>query len=149
MDKFLPEEFFKIHVRHFPMVTVDIVLLGDSAKFLLVKRNQNNFAWKGKWATPGGRIFRNEPIAAAAHRILLREIGISIAPKNFLVCGVHELIGRKEHGITVVCRASTTVRELKLDSTSSSAKWCDLLSVPKSLKPEYKRILEIGGLEVR
>jgi hypothetical protein len=54
LDKWLPEKFYVEHLAHFPVPTVDIVVQDPKKRFLLVKRSDNNFTWRGCWATPGG-----------------------------------------------------------------------------------------------
>jgi ADP-ribose pyrophosphatase YjhB (NUDIX family) len=83
-DKRLPEKFYREHLLHFPVVTVDLVVTDKKSRFLLVKRSQNNLSWKAEWGTPGGRIFRNERVRDAAHRVLVRETGLNTPPEKFV-----------------------------------------------------------------
>src|SRR2546428_782157 len=107
-DTRLPEKFYREHLLHFPLVTVDLVVTDENSRFLLVKRSKNNLTWRGAWATPGGRVFRNEKIRDAAQRVLKRETGLEVSGSQFQFKGVEEIITGKEHGVTVVfaCRSS-------------------------------------------
>lgn len=147
-DKLLPEGLYRKHLLHFPLLTVDLVVTDENSRFLLVKRTQENLAWKDDWATPGGRVFRNERIRDAAHRVLLRETGLRIPPREFTFRGVEEVITRKEHGVTVVFAARARQSKLSWDKTSSSARWFTKKILPKSLRPEYKAILSTGGVKL-
>lgn len=147
-DMLLPEGFYRNHLLHFPLLTVDLVVTDENSRFLLVKRSEENLAWKDDWATPGGRVFRNERIRDAAHRVLVRETGISIPPREFTFRGVEEVITSKEHGVTVVLKARARQSNLKWDKTSSSARWFTKKILPKSLRPEYKAILSTGGVKI-
>lgn len=145
-DKLLPEGFYREHLLHFPLLTVDLVVTDENSRFLLVKRSQENLAWKDDWATPGGRVFRNERIRDAAHRVLLQETGLTIPAKEFTLRGVEEIITTKEHGVTVVFAGRARQSKLSWDKTSSSARWFAKKILPKSLRPEYKAILSTGGV---
>lgn len=145
-DRQLPEKFYREHLRHLPLATVDIVVTDRRQRFLLVRRSRENLAWKDDWATPGGRIFRNEKIRDAAHRVLLRETGLSIPAEEFTLRGVEEIITTKEHGVTVVFAARARQSKLSWDKTSSSARWFTKKILPKSFRPEYKAILSTGGV---
>jgi ADP-ribose pyrophosphatase YjhB (NUDIX family) len=141
-----PEKFYREHLRHFPLATVDIVVTDRRRRFLLLKRSRENLAWKGVWATPGGRIFRNERVRDAAHRVLLRETGLQVPPEKFELRGVGEIITTKEHGVTAVFSVKVNQNNIKLDKSSSSARWFTLANAPETLTPEYATILKLGGV---
>lgn len=66
--------YSEIH-RLMPIVCVDCVV-GHEGKLLLVKRKKEPM--KGNWWFPGGRLFRNERLEQAAHRIVRSETGVDI-----------------------------------------------------------------------
>lgn len=148
-DRRLPEKFYRNHLLHFPVVTVDVVVTDERSRFLLVKRSRNNLAWKGVWGTPGGRVFRNERIRDAAHRVLLRETGLNTPPEEFSFRGVQEIITTKEHGVTVVYAAEAKQPRVSWDTSTSSARWFSAMSAPRSLPSEYGAILSTGGVDLR
>lgn len=146
-DMWLPEGFFRQHLLHLPVVTVDLVARDGQRRFLLVKRNQNNLTWRGMWATPGGRVFRNEKILDAAHRVLLRETSLNLPRSKFKFRGFHEQFAPKEHGVTMIFSAKAHQRKIKWDKTSSSARWFRVSDTPKSLRCEFRDILHKGGVK--
>ncbi len=153
IDRQLPAKFYKEHLLHFPVVTVDLVVTSSShgdRRFLLVRRSRENFAWKGVWATPGGRVFRNEKVRDATRRVLLRETGLRVASRDFIFKGYQEIITLREHGVTMVFSATTDRgQEVRWDKTSSSAKWFTKGDAPRSLRSEYRAILSTGGVTLR
>jgi|TARA_B100001971_G_C18170125_1_gene526604 colanic acid biosynthesis protein WcaH len=87
MSGFIPPKTYKIITKLTPVITCDI-LLESKGKYLLLKRK--HFPCKGFWWTPGGRVYKNEQIRDAAHRVVKEELGIKkINIKKFL--GVFEL----------------------------------------------------------
>ncbi|MDV3278472.1 MAG: NUDIX domain-containing protein [Nitrososphaerales archaeon] len=145
-DKKLPDGFYRAHLRHFPVVTVDLVVTDRESRVLLVKRSSNNLNWKGAWATPGGRVYRNETIREAASRVLAREAGIGASPQEFAFKGVGEIVTSKEHGVTIVFAINRSGGAASADETSSSVRWFEPARLPKTLKDEYRSILSKGGV---
>lgn len=66
-------EKFKESIQVLPLVSIDLCLLSGSS-ILLGKRN--NKPAKDWWFTPGGRILKGEPLAAAINRISNDELGL-------------------------------------------------------------------------
>lgn len=147
-NKWLPEAFYREHLEHFPIPTVDIVVTDARSRVLLVKRNQNNLNWKGFWATPGGRLYRNERSRLGATRVLKRETGLDVAPSRFKFCGYSEIVTPKEHGITLVFGVKTTEESVRPDATSSTVRWFNPRNLPRSLRPEYRDMIRIGGVDL-
>jgi len=143
----LPLRKYLEHLAMFPLVTIDIVVVDDTPQFLLVKRNKNNATWKGEWATPGGRVFRNENLSHAAHRILKRETGIDVPLEDLELKGVGEAITPVEHAVTIVFTARTTRQEVIVDGTSSEAAWFSQRDAPR-LRPVYAKALSLCGIEL-
>lgn len=148
-DKWLPKEMYLEYLAHFPTITTDIVVINPQSRFLLVKRNSNNVGWIGCWATPGGRVFRNEVLTNAAHRILKRETGLNIASRNFMFKGIQEIITPAQHAVTIIFLAQTADSKIKLDATSSDARWFEPREEPEHLKPFYRAILLMCDIQLR
>lgn len=146
-DKWLPEKFYQEHLLHFPVTTVDMVITDANSRCLLVRRNGNNLNWKGIWATPGGRIWRNEKAADSARRVLLRETGLDLSPESFAFSGFHEIFTAKEHGVTLIYKARSDRTSVRPDRTSSSVAWFSVSRLPRALNVEYLKILQTGGVE--
>ena len=85
----LPAETFDLVVRHTPLVSIDLVVR-DARRRLLVGRRVNRPA-KDTWFVPGGRIEKDERLAAAFRRITRVELGIEIeiTSARFLGCFEH------------------------------------------------------------
>jgi len=71
----LDTEIFKSIVENTPLVSIDMCLICND-QILLGKRN--NEPLKGRWFTPGGRIFKNESWQACVKRIAISELGLVI-----------------------------------------------------------------------
>lgn len=148
-DKWLPTRFYKSHLLHLPVATVDVVVANGESDYLLVKRSAKNLNWKGIWATPGGRVYRNERIRDAACRVLLRETGIRARPAGLRFCGVEEILTTKEHGVTMIFSLRTRQESPSFDETSSSLRWFSPRDLPKSLPRVYRSILRKAGVSAR
>ena len=72
----LSKETFDLVVRHTPLVSFDL-LVRDAQGRLLVGRRTNRPA-KDTWFVPGGRIEKDERLAAAFRRITRMELGVEI-----------------------------------------------------------------------
>ena len=85
----LPAETFDLVVRHTPLVSIDLVVR-DARRRLLVGRRVNRPA-KDTWFVPGGRIEKDERLAAAFRRISRVELGVEIEIESarFLGCFEH------------------------------------------------------------
>ena len=141
MIGFIPKGRFKAIMAQMPILSVDIVCL-NQGRVLLLKRKGNLTGYNGLWATPGGRIFRDERVKAAAKRIMAREAGIKISRESFAVCGIVELLRPVEHSVTVVALAESQTPEVRLDETSSAYKWADPETA--TLNRFYRQVLKVG-----
>ncbi|MHB9286913.1 NUDIX domain-containing protein [Halobacteriales archaeon Cl-PHB] len=74
-DEYIPEEAFAEFTERMPEVCVEVVLQTD-AGVLLAKRT--NDPVKDEWFWPGGRLYKGEELAEAAHRVAAEELGIEI-----------------------------------------------------------------------
>ena len=72
----LARETFDLVVRHTPLVSFDL-LVRDAQRRLLVGRRTNGPA-KNTWFVPGGRIEKDERLAAAFRRITRAELGVEV-----------------------------------------------------------------------
>ena len=82
-----PEEFLQV-VELTPLVSIDLIVRDADGRVLLGRRT--NEPAKGFWFVPGGRIHKDERIAAAFRRITAAELGkpFDIASAKFI--GVFE-----------------------------------------------------------
>ena len=66
-----PDEFARV-VEHTTLVSVDVLLFDTEGRVLLGRREKEPA--KGAWFTPGGRVYKNECLDAAALRVLSTEV---------------------------------------------------------------------------
>ncbi len=81
------EEFREV-IRNTPLVSIDLLLRNPEGSLLLGERT--NEPAKGLFFVPGGRIRKDEKIAAAYSRLLLTETGLSIPFAQARLFGVYE-----------------------------------------------------------
>ena len=84
----LDRETFLTVVRHTPLVSVDLVVRDGAGRLLVGLRN--NEPAKDTWFVPGGRICKDERIAAALVRVAREELGIDLDPAAARLLGVYE-----------------------------------------------------------
>lgn len=72
---FLPLAQFQQAVAALPLVSVDWVLTNPAGELLVGQRL--NAPARGTWFTPGGRIRKGEPLAAALRRVAAEELGLA------------------------------------------------------------------------
>lgn len=70
---FLDNATFTIVLDSTPLVSIDLIVENAQGEILLGERK--NRPAKGYWFVPGGRILKNESIAAAFERLTLNELG--------------------------------------------------------------------------
>jgi colanic acid biosynthesis protein WcaH len=70
---FLDKETFSTVIESTPLVSIDLVIKNQQGQALLGQRL--NRPAKGFWFVPGGRVLKNESLAAAFKRLTLDELG--------------------------------------------------------------------------
>jgi 8-oxo-dGTP diphosphatase len=115
-----------------PMLTVDIVVMTDTAipSLLLVQRARPPFA--GEWALPGGFVDEGEQVADAAPRELVEETGLEAGSLRLL--GVYDTPGRDPRGWTVSIAYRATVQtEMAVTGADDAraARWFHADTLPK------------------
>lgn len=84
----LNRDDFLAVVARTPLVSVDLVICRPDGSALLGQRN--NQPAQGFWFVPGGRVNKDETIAAALRRISLRELGVDLTDCCKGLLGVYE-----------------------------------------------------------
>jgi colanic acid biosynthesis protein WcaH len=84
----LNEDTFLEVVRHAPLVSIDLIVESPEGRILLGHRL--NAPARGFWFVPGGRIYKNETLAAALARISLIELGCEYALSTAVPLGCYE-----------------------------------------------------------
>ncbi|MGV1098241.1 GDP-mannose mannosyl hydrolase [Thiovibrio sp. JS02] len=82
-----PNSFLTI-IDQTPLVSVDLVIKNPQGEVLLGLRR--NRPARDSWFVPGGRIKKNERIAAAIQRISLAEVGSDLSGRNPKLLGAFE-----------------------------------------------------------
>lgn len=122
----ISEDIYSQIVRLMPIPCVDIVVVDDRGRVLLMKRA--NEPASGQWWFPGGRIHYLETRLQAAARKLKEEC--NLAASEVIELGTYDVIVNSPgaenpmHGITTLfCVRITSRNNLKLDFQSSEADW--------------------------
>ena len=132
---YLNEATFATVVANTPLVAIDLIIKNNLDQVLLGQRL--NRPAKGFWFVPGGRIFKDEPIATAFGRLALGELGQELSFKNAALLGNYEhfykdsIFEDKAISTHYVCLAYLVglTRELKslpLHVQHSDYKWFDV-----------------------
>jgi colanic acid biosynthesis protein WcaH len=127
---------FKTVIENTPLVSIDLCLVCEG-QILLGKRN--NEPLKGKWFTPGGRIYKNETWQHALLRITKTELGLpGLAVESFTLMGIwdhfydNSVIDQNisTHYVNLPHYAHFKSKpELTLDAQHGDLQWFDLLLV--------------------
>jgi len=135
--KTLPYKKYRDIVKKMPIMTVDGIILYKD-KYLLLKRK--NEPLKGRFWTPGGRVYRGEKITDALIRKIKEECGIDI--KIISLMGFYEDFYPKNefdidyvHTVSFVYMAIATSNKIILDDQSSAYRWAKRL--PKDFKIQH------------
>ncbi|QOR39076.1 GDP-mannose mannosyl hydrolase [Billgrantia diversa] len=84
----LSDDAFGQVVAHTPLISLDFVVTNSEGEWLLGQR-QNRPA-QGYWFVPGGRVRKNEPLAAAAWRLTTEELGCPKVLVDMRFLGIYE-----------------------------------------------------------
>ncbi len=84
----LDRETFKIVVKNTPLFAIDLVVINSKQQILLGKRV--NAPAKDYWFVPGGRVYKNETLDQAFHRVSQDELGINIERSQANFLGLYE-----------------------------------------------------------
>ncbi len=115
-----PEDFDNV-VRLTPLVAIDLIVRSPDGR-ILVGRRKNEPA-KGSFFAPGGRITKNETLAAAFRRITQAELGTEKRIEDAKFLGVYEhfyatnnhgVAGFGTHYVVLGYRLAAAVEELRL-----------------------------------
>ncbi|WP_372739259.1 GDP-mannose mannosyl hydrolase [Neptunomonas sp.] len=87
-NAFLSDAQFRAVVDLTPLISLDLIVKNQQGGVLLGKRN--NRPAKGDWFVPGGRILKNETLAAAFLRLTQAELGLAVAMPQARYIGLYE-----------------------------------------------------------
>jgi colanic acid biosynthesis protein WcaH len=136
-----PRDFARV-IRLTPLVAIDIIVRSPDGRVLLGRRN--NEPAKGCFFVPGGRITKNETLAAAFKRISRAELGVEKTIEKAQFLGVFEHFyptndvaqpGFGTHYVTLAYKVTSPVRDTLLPKDQHGEYvWkteADLLSCPE------------------
>lgn len=119
-DRLAPDDFDRV-VRLTPLIAIDLLVRSADGKVLLGRRN--NEPAKGSLFIPGGRITKNETLAAAFQRISQAELGHLLRIEDARFVGVyehfyttnnHEIPGFGTHYVTLGYEITAGLRDADL-----------------------------------
>lgn len=124
-----PLKVYKLLLKYFPRICVDILVANDKGEFLLGKRN--NKPAKGFYYPFGGSMLKGEKTIDSVRRVLKNELGdIKVGPITYL--GYTYLIIENQHDVTFIHTAKYVSGKVKLDSQHSNYKWSKV--IPKQYR---------------
>lgn len=82
---FISEEKFKVVLESTPLVSIDLLVEDEEGRFLLGYRK--NRPAQHYWFAPGGRIQKNESLAAAFKRLTRQELGTEFSIEQATLVG--------------------------------------------------------------
>jgi len=117
----LPAADFDSVVRLTPLVAIDLIVRSPEGRVLVGRRT--NEPAKGRFFVPGGRVTKNETLAAAFRRISLAELGVEKKIEDARFVGVyehfyatnnHEVAGFGTHYVVLAYELTSTAQDLLL-----------------------------------
>jgi ADP-ribose pyrophosphatase YjhB (NUDIX family) len=124
---FIPGDLYKKILLAMPIVCVDLLVLDQAERVLLVKRK--NEPAKGQWWVPGGRVHMGETRLAAAVRKLREECGLTADEQSLAEIATEDLIlpdgqGGISHAVATVYRVEVGKNpKVVLDGQSDGYEW--------------------------
>ncbi len=106
----IPEPLYAQIKQNIPIPCVDL-LVTHKGRLLLMKRK--NTPAKGKWFSPGGRIYKNETIENAVKRVLFEETGLT--PTSIIQCGAMRHDWPEVQTITVFHRVKVDSDKIQMN----------------------------------
>lgn len=97
---------------------------------LLIQRGVAPYV--GKWAPPGGYVERGESLEVAGAREVMEEVGIAIAPEDFLVTGVVSLPKLNQVHVVLLAMLDRFVEPCPVAPEALDARWFSAETLPRS-----------------
>jgi len=127
----IPKDNFLEIIDQVPLVSIDLIIENANQQYLLGMRN--NKPAQGSWFVPGGRIRKNETIAAALARISMAELGVALTLEYAELLGTydhiyddnyHGLPNINTHYVVLGYKVKLpTDQNITLDEQHSDIKW--------------------------
>ncbi len=145
---FLPEQEYLSIAERVPICCVDL-LIQHKSKLLLVHRKSTE-PIGGVWATPGGRIYKNETWDEAVKRKASEELGLQVNIVQQLksyVFFIDAKIPSGFHTITTLflcelCDPNSDFPEIRCDDTMDDVKWVGRTEKIENVATVVQQMLE-------
>lgn len=85
---FVSDAIFKVVLESTPLVSIDLLVVNNQQQVLLGRRN--NRPAENYWFVPGGRIQKNESLAAAFSRLTKEELGQQLSIECATLQGAYD-----------------------------------------------------------
>ena len=137
---YLDDTTFKTVIGASPLVSIDLLIENSRGEFLLGQRT--NKPAQGDWFVPGGRIRKNESLAAAFNRLTQDEVGLALSIENARLLGPYDHFYQNSiYGDSISTHYVAIAYRLKLDAASESLLSASVLPLEQHqfyrwLKPE-------------
>ena len=152
---FLNDQIFNLMQKSMPITCIDLVILkrgpNRTIEILLIKRSLKTEV--GKWCNIGGRVIKNERLAATIKRQAKRELGVSVAiippwrPNRPLCVMDDPKADPQKHSVTLVYPVTIKSGRLKdFGPEFSRVRWFSAKKLPSPIgfnhRQELKAVLE-------
>lgn len=155
---FLSNRVFNLMQASVPIVCIDLVILrrGPSSKteILLIKRSLKTEI--GKWCNIGGRVIKNERLAATIKRQAKKELGVSVAilppwRPNCPLCVMDDpKADPQKHSITLVYPVTIKSGELKnCGPEFNDVRWFNAKKLPRPIGFNHRQELKAVLKEIK
>lgn len=131
---FLDKATFSSVIKHAPLVSIDLVVKNTQNQALLGQRL--NRPAKNFWFVPGGRILKDESLAAAFKRLTLEELGQEFEIKQASLLGPYDHFyadnvfgdefGTHYVAIAYVLTLTTELNNLPINVQHDGYQWFDI-----------------------
>lgn len=147
MSSLIPEPLYRQMLEYLPIACVDVAIVAEGS-ILLLKRTTPPA--EHQWWLPGGRVNKNETLAATAIRKVQAEVGIDCQIKGIIHTGEtffpQDCNGVSRHTINICFLAHSLEPEIypRLDQHHQAYQWVQ--SVPSGVHPYITDCLKAAGL---
>jgi len=138
MTRIEPKLYDKIK-KSMPLPCVDLLVTHKGNLLLMLRNNEPG---KDLWFTPGGRIYRNEPLEEAVKRILFEETRLK--PNNITQISTMSHMWPQTHTVTTYYKVEVNTDKVKPDKQHRDHRWINRME--DGLHPYLIEMIEDTGL---
>ena len=149
----VPLERYRQLMEDAPVVTVDVLLLDEAKRKILLGRRVNE-PYAGEFFSFGSRMYKNEDFETAAIRIVNEEVGLNILKDDLQFIGVLNEInevsifeGVNYHAVDIYFYCVIGKDTIALDAQHSEAQWFDVDddSIHPRVQNRIKSMRKVAG----